>query len=69
MARINGIDIDEIKAKRIQKYKDQTKEIKRMRKESEQVDSVKKDYEHTTNVLDIYNNLSDEEKKVLDKQL
>ena len=69
MARINGIDIDEIKAKRIQKYKDQAKEIKRMRKESEQVDSVKKDYEHTTNVLDIYNNLSDEEKKVLDKQL
>ena len=69
MARINGIDMDEIKAKRIQKYKDQTKEIKRMRKESEQVDSVKKDYEHTTNVLDIYNNLSDEEKKVLDKQL
>lgn len=69
MARINGIDIDEIKSKRIQKYKDQAKEIKRMRKESEQVDSVKKDYEHTTNVLDIYNNLSDEEKKVLDKQL
>ena len=69
MATINGIDIDKVKAERIKKAKARERELKRMRKESEKVDSVKTEYEHSTNVLDMYNNLSNEEKKVLAKQL
>ena len=69
MATINGIDIEKAKAERIKKAKARERELKRMRKESEKVDSVKTEYEHSTNVLDMYNNLSNEEKKVLAKQL
>ena len=69
MARINGIDIDKVKDERIKKAKAREREIKRMRKESEKVDSVKSEHEHATNVLDMYNNLTDDEKKVLAKQL
>lgn len=69
MATINGIDIEKAKAERIRKGKAQERELKRMRKESEKVDSVKSEHEHATNVLDMYNNLTDDEKKVLAKQL
>ena len=69
MATINGINIDNVKEERLKRRKATERELKRMRKESEKVDSVKTEYEHSTNVLDMYNNLSNEEKKVLAKQL
>lgn len=69
MATINGINIDKVKEERLKRRKATERELKRMRKESEKVDSVKTEYEHSTNVLDMYNNLSNEEKKVLAKQL
>ena len=69
MAQINGIDMEKAKAERTKRQRAQEREIKRMRKESEKVDSTKKEYEHATNVLDVYNNLSADEKKALQKQL
>lgn len=69
MARINGIDIEKVKAERIKKGKAQERELKRMRKESENIDSVKKEYKHAANILDIYDSLSDDEKRAFDKQV
>ena len=69
MATINGVDIEKVKEQRIKKLKQQERAIKRMRKESQNISTTKQEYEHKTDVLGVYNDLSDDEKKALVKQL
>ena len=70
MATINGIDRDNLEKVRRQKAQKIEKELKKMKEdEKKSHGSVQKEHEHKENVLDIYNNLSDEEKKILHSEI
>lgn len=70
MATINGIDRDNLEKVRRQKAKKIEKELKKMKEDEKKSHvSVQKEHEHKENVLDIYNNLSDEEKKILHSEI
>jgi len=67
MAIINGIDQDKLNKIRKKKALKQAEEIKKLKEKNAQ--SVQSEHEHKENVLDIYNNLSAEEKAVFKNEL
>ena len=70
MAKTNGIDKEELARRHKERAIAQMKELERIHKASkEQPKSVQEEYEHKVDVLDIYNNLTDDEKKVFNEQL
>lgn len=70
MAKTNGIDKEELARRHKERAISQMKELERIHKASkEQPKSVQEEYEHKVDVLDIYNNLTDDEKKVFNEQL
>ena len=67
MARINGVDQDELEKIRKEKAIRQNQELKKLK--SKPGASVQEEHEHKENVLDIYNNLSAEEKVIFHNEL
>lgn len=62
MAKINGVDQEELEKVRKEKAIKQNEELKKLRNSGKNIDSVEKEHSHKEDVLDIYNNLSEQEK-------
>ena len=70
MATINGIDQEKLLKIRKEKAIKQQKELERLKKsENKSFNNVQEEHEHKEDVLDIYNNLSEEEKKILHNEI
>lgn len=67
MALTNGIDQDKLNAIRKEKAIKQQKELKKLK--TKKVNSVQTEQEHKEDVLDIYNNLSEEDKIAFHNEL
>ena len=67
MALTNGIDQDKLNAIRKEKAIKQQKELKKLK--TKKVNSVQTEQEHKEDVLDIYNNLSEEDKVAFHNEL
>lgn len=70
MAKTNGIDKEELARRHKERAIAQQKEIARIHKQAkEQPKSVQEEYEHKVDVISLYNNLSDDEKKAFNQEL
>lgn len=66
MKKISSIDNEELERVRKEKAIKQQKELKKLKKSC---NNAKEEHEHKENVLDVYNNLSDQEKKALHEEI